>query len=57
MIWYQGESNIITTNDGMRYYDKFAAMVEGWRADWHDPEMAFIQIGRAICVFEAEQGE
>jgi sialate O-acetylesterase len=44
VIWYQGESNIITGNDGMRYVDKLRALVEGWRSAWHDPGMALIQV-------------
>jgi sialate O-acetylesterase len=44
VIWYQGESNIISGNDGMRYFDKFEALVNGWRKAWKNPEMSFIQV-------------
>lgn len=33
-IWYQGESNIIGSDDGTWYADKMTALVEGWRRDW-----------------------
>lgn len=33
-IWYQGESNIIGTDDGAWYADKMTALVQGWRKDW-----------------------
>ena len=32
-IWYQGESNCFQ-KDRMLYYDKFRAMVQGWRKLW-----------------------
>ena len=41
VLWYQGESNIIATNDGLRYADKMQALVEGWRAAWHRPDLPF----------------
>lgn len=34
MIWYQGESNIINSNDGVHYLDKFKVFVDSWRAMW-----------------------
>ncbi|HVZ28806.1 MAG TPA: sialate O-acetylesterase [Asticcacaulis sp.] len=33
-IWYQGESNIIGSDDGDGYADKMTALVQGWRQDW-----------------------
>jgi len=36
-IWYQGESNVA---DGMKYFDKKKALVEGWRQVW-DREFPF----------------
>lgn len=44
VIWYQGESNIISGNDGMRYFDKFEALVRGWRRAWENPQLSFIQV-------------
>ncbi len=37
-IWYQGESNL---SDGMLYYDKMKALVNGWRTVWSNPDMPF----------------
>ncbi len=37
-IWYQGEANL---SDGMLYYDKMKALVNGWRSVWSNPDMAF----------------
>lgn len=34
MIWYQGESNIINSNDGVHYLDKFAVFAGSWRGMW-----------------------
>ncbi len=42
-IWYQGESN---HNEGKLYTEKTKALVEGWRAVWNNPKLAyyFVQI-------------
>jgi len=32
-IWYQGETNVMRGN-GLKYYDKMKALVEGWRGVW-----------------------
>lgn len=37
-IWYQGESNV---NRAAQYYTLFPAMIEDWRAAWHEPDMPF----------------
>lgn len=37
-IWYQGESN---RGEGMLYLEKMKALISGWRAIWHNPEMPF----------------
>ena len=44
VIWYQGESNVIAYNDGDRYADKFAVMVQGWRQAWDAPELPFYAV-------------
>ncbi len=44
MLWYQGESNIIASNDGLRYADKMQALVDYWRGLWHDQNLPFYQI-------------
>jgi sialate O-acetylesterase len=33
-IWYQGESNIMDTDDGAAYTGKMEALVSGWRQQW-----------------------
>jgi len=37
-IWYQGESN---NGEGILYYEKMKALIDGWRTVWNDPEMPF----------------
>jgi sialate O-acetylesterase len=45
VIWYQGESNIIPTNDtGPRYADKMNALVTSWRAAWKEGDFPFYQV-------------
>jgi sialate O-acetylesterase len=34
VIWYQGESNILDTDDGAAYTPKMEALVSGWRRRW-----------------------
>ena len=34
VIWYQGESNLIAYNDGLRYADKLRALIDSWRTAW-----------------------
>ena len=51
MLWYQGESNIIASNDGVRYADKMQALVEYWRGLWHDKNLPFYQIQIAPASF------
>ena len=41
VIWYQGESNIIAYNDGLRYADKLRVMIDAWRQAWHEPALPF----------------
>ena len=43
-IWYQGESNLMGTNqdnDYLQYADKMAALVGGWRAIWQEGDFPF----------------
>ena len=43
-IWYQGESNLMGTNqdnDYREYVDKMAALVGGWRAIWQEGDFPF----------------
>lgn len=37
-IWYQGESN---RGEGMQYFEKKKALINGWRTLWNNPEMPF----------------
>jgi len=37
-IWYQGESN---NGEGMMYFEKKKALIQGWRTLWNNPEMPF----------------
>ena len=40
-IWYQGEANV---GNGLKYYDKMKALIEGWRKVWgYDFPFYFVQ--------------
>jgi sialate O-acetylesterase len=44
VIWYQGESNLMGTNDSndyLEYPDKMAALVGGWREIWGEGDFPF----------------
>jgi sialate O-acetylesterase len=43
-IWYQGESNIINSNDGMRYFDKFKVLLDSWRSMWGQGDFPFYSV-------------
>lgn len=38
-IWYQGESN---RGEGMLYFEKMKALINGWRTVFENPEMPFL---------------
>ena len=40
-IWYQGEGNV---GDGMLYYYKMKALIEGWRSAWHQGDFPFLYV-------------
>lgn len=41
-IWYQGEANV---GNGLQYYDKMKALIEGWRKVWgYDFPFYFVQL-------------
>jgi sialate O-acetylesterase len=44
VIWYQGESNLIAYNDGLRYADKLAVLIGAWRGAWSRPDLAFYYV-------------
>jgi len=37
-LWYQGESNLA---DGMLYYEKMTALINGWRSVWNEGDFPF----------------
>ena len=47
VIWYQGESNLIAYNDGIRYAEKMRVFIDSWRAAWNRPEPA-AGVGQAM---------
>ncbi len=55
MLWYQGESNIIASNDGLRYADKLQALVDYWRGLWHDPSLPFYQVQIAPYLYTSRK--
>ncbi len=40
ILWYQGESNLLTT-DFKSYVDKSEALINGWRDAWNSPHLPF----------------
>lgn len=40
VLWYQGESNLLTT-DFKSYADKSEALINGWRDAWNSPQLPF----------------
>lgn len=57
MLWYQGESNIIASNDGVRYADKMQALVEYWRGLWHEANLPFYQIQLAPFLYSSRKAD
>ncbi len=55
MLWYQGESNIIASNDGIRYADKMQALVDYWRGLWHDPDLPFYEVQIAPFLYTSRK--
>jgi sialate O-acetylesterase len=47
-LWYQGESN---NGEGMLYFEKKKALIEGWRKVWNDPNMPFLFVQLAPFVY------
>ena len=43
-IWYQGESNCMINEPGMRYADKMQALINSWRKVWGSPKMSFYSV-------------
>jgi sialate O-acetylesterase len=42
-IWYQGETNVIHKN-GLKYFDKKKALIEGWRKTWCNDKLSFYTV-------------
>jgi sialate O-acetylesterase len=40
-LWYQGESN---NGEGMLYFEKMKALIEGWRSVWHEGDFPFLYV-------------
>ena len=38
-LWYQGESN---NGEGMLYFEKMKALINGWRSVWHQGDFPFL---------------
>lgn len=44
-IWYQGESNLASTNEpDMRYAYKMQALIQSWRAAWNNEKLSFYSV-------------
>ena len=57
MLWYQGESNIIASNDGVRYADKLQALVGYWRGLWKDGSLPFYQVQIAPFLYTSRTAD
>jgi sialate O-acetylesterase len=57
VLWYQGESNIIECNDGLRYADKMEALVDGWRRAWGTPNLPFLVVQVAPYSYSERKGD
>jgi sialate O-acetylesterase len=55
VLWYQGESNLIAYNDGLRYADKMRVLVDAWRAAWHQPDLPFYCVQIAPFLYSQRQ--
>ncbi len=51
-IWYQGESN---NGEGMAYFDKMKALVNGWRSVFENPDLSFYFV--QLAPFNYADGE
>lgn len=51
-LWYQGETNCMNA-DGPIYTEKMRALIESWRAVWHDPSAPFYYV--QIAPFDYSQ--
>jgi sialate O-acetylesterase len=51
-LWYQGESN---NGEGMLYYEKMKALIDGWRTVWNKPEMPFLFVQLAPYHYGGDQ--
>lgn len=43
-LWYQGESNCMLNEPGMRYADKMQALVDSWRSQWGNSKLPFYSV-------------
>ncbi len=50
-IWYQGESN---NGEGMLYFEKMKALINGWRGVWEDDEMPFYYVQLAPFRYDGD---
>jgi sialate O-acetylesterase len=44
VLWYQGESNCMLNEPGMRYANKMQALVSSWRKQWKNDKMPFYSV-------------
>ena len=55
VLWYQGESNVIEGNDGLRYADKFEALVAYWRSAWRRPDLPVYSVQLAPYAYSRRE--
>ena len=53
VIWYQGESNASSSDEGKYYRTLFPTMITDWRNRWQRPDLPFLFV--QLANFKAEQ--
>ncbi len=56
VVWYQGETNALQKN-GLAYFDKMKALIEGWRQAWENNDLSFYYVQIAPWSGRYEPGQ
>ncbi|MBV8781107.1 MAG: sialate O-acetylesterase, partial [Phycisphaerae bacterium] len=56
VIWYQGESNVMT-HDRSAYFQKMQALIGGWRLVWHEGDFPFYFVELAPYTYSHHPNE
>ena len=55
VLWYQGESQIIAYNDGLRFADKLETLITAWRSAWGRPDLPFYSVQIAPFLYSSRK--